>query len=39
MCITWVQMEMQRETPFALFECVLWVILERVWFVYPTVNF
>ena len=26
---------MQRENPLALLERVLWVILERVWFVYP----
>jgi hypothetical protein len=32
-----VQIEMQRENPLALFECVLWVILERV-FVYLIVN-
>jgi hypothetical protein len=30
---------MQRENPLALSERVLWVVLECVWFVYPTVNF
>jgi hypothetical protein len=30
---------MQRENPLALLEIVLWVVLERVWFVYLTVNF
>jgi hypothetical protein len=25
---------MQRENPLALLERVLWVVLERVWFVY-----
>jgi hypothetical protein len=29
---------MQRENPLALLESVRWVILERVWFVYLTVN-
>jgi hypothetical protein len=29
---------MQRENLLALIESVLWVILERVWFVYLTVN-
>jgi hypothetical protein len=38
-CIIWVQIEMQRENPLALHESVLWVVLERVWFVYLTVNF
>jgi hypothetical protein len=38
-CIIWVQIEMQRENPLALLERVLWVVLERVWFVYLTVNF
>jgi hypothetical protein len=38
-CIIWVQIEMQRENPLALLESVLWVVLERVWFVYLTVNF
>jgi hypothetical protein len=37
-CIIWVQIEMQRENPLALIERVLWVVLERVWFVYVTVN-
>jgi hypothetical protein len=37
--ITWVQIEMQRENPLALLESVMWVVLERVWFVYLTVNF
>jgi hypothetical protein len=30
---------MQRENPLALLESVLWVVLERVWLVYLTVNF
>jgi hypothetical protein len=30
---------MQRENPLALLESVLWAVLERVWFVYLTVNF
>jgi hypothetical protein len=33
-CIISVQIEMQRENPLALLESVLWVVLERVWFVY-----
>jgi hypothetical protein len=37
--IIWVQIEMQRENPLALLERVMWVVLERVWFVYLTVNF
>jgi hypothetical protein len=39
LCIIWVQIEMQRENPLALHKSVLWVVLERVWFVYLTVNF
>jgi hypothetical protein len=38
-CILWVQIEMQRENPVALHKSVLWVVLERVRFVYLTVNF
>jgi hypothetical protein len=38
-CIIWVQIEMQRENPLVLHESVLWVVLERVWLVYLTVNF
>jgi hypothetical protein len=30
---------MHRENPLALLERVLWVVLERVWFVYLTVSF
>jgi hypothetical protein len=30
---------MQRENPLALLERVLWVVLERLWFVYLIVNF
>jgi hypothetical protein len=37
--IIWVQREMQRENPLALLESVVWVVLERVWFVYLIVNF
>jgi hypothetical protein len=38
-CIILVQIEMQREKPLALHESVLWVVLERVRFVYFTINF
>jgi hypothetical protein len=38
-CIISVQIEMQMENSLALHESVLWVVLERVWFVYLTVNF
>jgi hypothetical protein len=38
-CIIWVQIEMQRKNPIALHESVMWLVLERVWFVYLTVNF
>jgi hypothetical protein len=38
-CIILVQIEMQRENPLALLKRVMWVVLERVWFVYLTVNF
>jgi hypothetical protein len=30
---------MQRENPLALLESFLWVVLERVWFVYPQSTF
>jgi hypothetical protein len=30
---------MQRENPLALLESALWLVLERVGFVYLTVNF
>jgi hypothetical protein len=30
---------MQRENPLALLEHVMWVVLERVWFVYLITSF